>query len=82
MVVSRCDFNIGGYIDGKYCVTRQLGEGSFGKVFLVEDFSHREYAIKLLKLWEVPPDIRNALTNRFEMEYQTGRIDSPYLVCI
>ncbi len=80
MVVSRCDFNIGGYIDGKYCVTRQLGEGSFGKVFLVEDFSHREYAIKLLKLWEVPPDIRDALTNRFEMEYQTGRIDSPYLV--
>ena len=80
MVVSRCDFNIGGYIDGKYTVTRQLGEGSFGKVFLVKDSSQRDYALKLLKLWEVPPDIRDALTNRFEMEYQTGRIECPYLV--
>lgn len=80
MVVSRCDFNIGEYIDGRYCVTRHLGEGSFGNVFLVEDSSKHTFALKLLKLWEVPPDIRTALTNRFEMEYQTGRIDCPYLV--
>lgn len=76
----RCDFSVGDCIDGQYRVTKGLGEGSFGKVFRVTDNAGHDYALKLLKLWEVHPDIRQPLVNRFDMEYETGRINSPYLV--
>ena len=79
-MADRCDFTIGDRIDSSYTVTKALGEGAFGKVFKVTDNSGRVYALKLLKLWEVHPEIRQQLADRFEMEYQTGQIDSPYLV--
>ena len=79
-MADRCDFNIGDHIDGKYQVTKGLGEGSFGKVYRVSDNAGHDYALKLLKLWEVHPEIRQQLVDRFDMEYETGRIDSPYLV--
>lgn len=79
-MADRCDFSIGDHIDGKYRVTKGLGEGSFGKVFRVSDNAGHDYALKLLKLWEVHPDIRQQLVARFDMEYETGRINSPYLV--
>jgi serine/threonine protein kinase len=34
----------------------------------------------LLKLWEVPAEIRESLVARFDMEFETGRIESNYLV--
>ncbi len=76
----RCDFHTGDIIGQRYTVRSALGEGAFGKVFRVTDRTGSTYALKLLKLWEVSPDIRQQLSDRFEMEYQTGRIDSPYLV--
>jgi len=76
----RCDFRTDDIIDGKYRVTKKLGEGSFGKVYRVTDSKGSDYALKLMKLWEVHPEIRDQLVARFEMEYETGRIDSPYLV--
>ena len=79
-MVERCDFHTGDSISGQYTVQRELGEGAFGKVFRVIDYAGNTYALKLLKLWEVAPEIRQQLSDRFEMEYQTGRIDSPYLV--
>lgn len=79
-MVERCDFHTGDSIGGQYTVQRELGEGAFGKVFRVTDRASNTYALKLLKLWEVAPEIRQQLSDRFEMEYQTGRIDSPYLV--
>lgn len=79
-MVERCDFSIGQRIDNRYTVTKRLGEGAFGMVFKVTDESGRTYALKVLKLWEVHPDIRQQLADRFEMEYQTGQINSPYLV--
>lgn len=79
-MTERCDFGIGQCIDQRYTVTRNLGEGAFGKVFQVNDNAGNVYALKLLKLWEVHPEIREQLANRFEMEYQTGQIESPYLV--
>ncbi len=79
-MADRCDFSVGDYIDGKYRVTKMLGEGSFGKVFCVSDNTGNNYALKLLKLWEIHPDIRQQLVSRFDMEYETGRINSPYLV--
>lgn len=79
-MVERCDFSIGQRIDNRYTVIKSLGEGAFGMVFKVSDTAGRTYALKVLKLWEVHPEIRQQLADRFEMEYQTGQIDSPYLV--
>ena len=76
----RCDFRSGDYIDRKYYVEKSLGEGSFGKVFKVKDPFGKIYALKLLKLWEVHPDIRQQLVDRFDMEFDTGQIKSSYLV--
>ncbi|MBQ9073382.1 MAG: protein kinase [Muribaculaceae bacterium] len=79
-LAQRCNFSIGDVINGEYTVTRILGEGSFGKVYSVSDGRGAQYALKLLKLWEVPPEIRGALVSRFDMEFETGRISSDYLV--
>jgi len=79
-MVERCDVHTGDRIDGRYTVTKSLGEGAFGMVFKVADDAGRVYALKILKLWEVHPEIRQQLADRFEMEYQTGQIESPYLV--
>lgn len=79
-VAQRCSFAAGDVVDGRYSVKRTLGEGSFGKVYEVQDRYGDTYALKLLKLWEVPADIRESLVARFDMEFETGRIDSKYLV--
>lgn len=79
-VVDRCDFQPGNVIDGRYSVKKSLGEGSFGAVYLVEDGQGSMYALKLLRLWEVPADIRQPLMDRFEMEFKTGQIDCDNLV--
>lgn len=79
-MADRCTFSVGDLIDKKYRVLKNLGEGSYGLVYLVQDSQGNKYALKMLKFWEVPPEIRNKLEMRFEMEYQTGLISSPYLV--
>lgn len=78
--IQRCDFGANDYIDGKYRVEKVLGEGTFGVVYAVHDSRGNHYALKLLRLWEVLPEIREGLVKRFDMEYETGRIDSDYLV--
>ena len=79
-VVDRCDFQPGNVIDGRYSVKKSLGEGSFGAVYMVEDSRGSMYALKLLRLWEVPAEIRQPLMDRFEMEFKTGQIDCDNLV--
>ena len=79
-MADRCSFSVGDLIDNKYRVVKPLGEGAFGLVYLVQDQQGKKYALKMLKFWEVHPEIRNKLEMRFEMEYQTGLINSPYLV--
>jgi len=64
-MVERCNFTIGQRIDNRYTITKSLGEGAFGMVFKVLDASGRTYALKVLKLWEVHPDIRQQLADRF-----------------
>ena len=76
----RCDFRKGDMIDNKYHVETTLGEGAFGKVFKVKDNAGQVYALKLLKLWEIQQDIRQQLVARFDMEFETGQIDSHYLI--
>jgi len=78
---NRCDFHVGSLIDGKYSVDRPLGEGTFGKVYRVKRISDgRMFALKLLKLWAVESLEREKLLKRFDQEYETGRIESEYLV--
>lgn len=79
-IANRTEFNPGDFIADNYRVEALLGNGSFGVVYLVTDNQGREYALKLLKLWEVPAEIREPMIDRFEMEFQTGRIESKYLV--
>lgn len=79
-VAYRCSFSIGDVVDGQYQVKKILGEGSFGKVYAVENQHGELLALKLLKLWEIPSNIRNSLISRFDMEFETGRIKSKYLV--
>ncbi len=79
-VVDRCDFQPGSIVNNQYAVKKTLGEGSFGVVYLVSDCGGTQYALKLLRLWEVPADIRQPLMDRFELEFKTGQIDCDNLV--
>jgi serine/threonine protein kinase len=76
----KCDFKPGEYVNGRYRVEKTLGEGSFGMVFKVLDAQNQPYALKILPLWKRTSEERAELVQRFEMEFETGRIDCPYLV--
>lgn len=80
LVPFRCDLKSGDKVDGKYVVDSELGKGSFGQVFKVFDLKEKPYALKILRLWEVPSNIRDTLLERFRAEYKIARIVSPYLV--
>lgn len=75
-----CDFRIGDKIDDQYTIKRILGEGGFGFVYLVEYLDGTVYALKLLKLWDIIGSERTNYLKRFDMEFETGKIKSPYLV--
>ena len=76
----RLSFSIGEKVAGNYTVEKALGEGSFGLVYKVTDSQGTNLALKLLRLWDVPADIRKPLVDRFDMEFETGRIQSGFLV--
>ena len=79
-VPQRADFKLNDIIAGQYRVEKSLGEGAFGQVYKVTDHTGAVRALKLLRLWDVPSDIRQPLIDRFTMEFKTGQIDSQYLV--
>lgn len=80
MVVDRCDFKSGQLVAKCYTVQKLLGDGSFGVVYLVSDLSGNKFALKLLRLWDVPSEIRQPLIDRFDMEFHTGQIECANLV--
>lgn len=85
-IADRVDYSPGDLVDGYFRVERLLGNGSYGLVYLVstpesDGCPSMKFALKLLKLWEVPVDVRPPLMARFDMEFQTGQIDCPFLVC-
>lgn len=80
IVPSRIDCKPGDLINDRYKVEAALGEGAFGCVYKVLDANNNLWALKLLRLFDVPSDIRQPLVDRFEMEFKTGRIPSQNLV--
>ena len=77
----KCDFKPGEYVNSRYRMEKVLGEGSFGLVLKVLDIrDNQPYAMKILPLWKRTNDEKPELVQRFKMEFDTGRIDSPYLV--
>lgn len=80
VIPERCDCHSGDIVGSGYIVDKMLGEGSFGVVYSVKDAAGRKWAMKLLRLWDVPSTIRQPLISRFEMEYKTSCIRSLNLV--
>ena len=77
----KCDFRQGEYVNNRYRMEKTLGEGSFGLVLKVLDVrDNQPYAMKILPLWKRTNEEKPELVQRFRMEFETGRIDSPYLV--
>ncbi|MDE6329253.1 MAG: protein kinase [Muribaculaceae bacterium] len=71
----------GDYIDGRYLVEGIIGEGNFGIVYRVNDTCENiTRALKLLRLWTLPPAEHRKLAARFDQEYTTGMIHHPNLV--
>ncbi len=79
MTPDRIDLNTLRNIDAYNIVKTISTEGGFGDVVLGEK-NGNEYAIKLLRLWEVHPEERKSVTARFYREFEAGSIESPYLV--
>lgn len=80
MIAYRLDINAGDLIDGKYAVINRIGSGSYGDVFKVKDVRGNNYALKLLRLWEVSNELHDPLVAKFDQEYKTGKLTSEYLV--
>ena len=82
-VPERCDFRVGDAVNGSgntyYRIERELGEGTFGIVYKVKDNQGRTGALKLLKLWTVPSSVYKGMSDRFVMEFETGKINSNHL---
>lgn len=80
VIPERVDLREGEVVD-HFRVARKLGFGTFGDVYQVSDQNTGEiYALKVLKLWTTDKKTRDNLNKRFELEFETGRIESPYLV--
>lgn len=79
MTPERIELNTLQNIDNYNIVKTISTEGGFGDVVLGEK-NGSEYAIKLLRLWEVHPEERKSVTARFYREFEAGSIESPYLV--
>ena len=75
-----CILHVNDTVDG-FTIIDKLGEGTFGNVYKAIDKNGNCFALKLLKLWSiVKEDEQKSLLGRFNMEFETGRIDSKYLV--
>lgn len=71
---------IGDFVEN-YEIQGKLGEGAFGNVYLVKDSAGKKKALKLLKLWSIPDEReRDLILKRFRLEYETGLIQSNFLV--
>lgn len=64
-----------------YKIEEILGEGTFAKVFRVEDdLTNEKFAMKVLKLGSSLPRARNKIIKRFDREFRIGHIGSHYIL--
>ena len=80
--VQRCDFRMHDMIDGKFRVERVLNSTLTDQKFKVNDTSGNEYILKLLKLWEVNPNLRQKMLLSADNEIKSCQIKSNYLTNI
>jgi serine/threonine protein kinase len=79
-IPERCIPVTGDIVD-TYMIQKLIGEGSFGNVYKVFDSNSQIYALKLLKLWSIGNiKERKIILQRFVLEYETGKIESDFLV--
>lgn len=66
----------------RFRILQTIGEGTYGDVYLCTDeqAGGQRRALKLLKLWSAPEKVRQAMVDRFRLEFETGRIESRHLV--
>lgn len=81
-IVQRCDFRMHDMIDGKFRVERVLSSTQTDQKFRVNDTSGKEYILKLLKLWEVEPQLRQNMLLSADNEIKSCQIKSNYLTNI
>ena len=80
-MTSGTEFLSKGFVIGEYLLEEILGEGSFGIVYKAKHIvNNRELAFKFLKKWQIPHHALGNFMKRFELEYETGKIDSKHLV--
>ena len=80
--VQRCDFRMHDMIDGKFRVERVLCSTQTDQRFKVNDTAGKEYILKLLKLWEVEPRLRQSVIQSTDSEIKSCQIKSNYLTNI
>lgn len=80
MIAFRLNIAEGDVLDDKYTVVRHIGRGSYGDVFMVKDKNETNMALKVLRLWDVPGDMRENLVKRFQREYEAAKMPSDYLI--
>jgi len=65
---------------GTYQIDSEIGTGGFGNVFKARK-ENTDYAIKLIRIWELMPDDRDDIRKRIKLEYDiSNTIHSAYLV--
>ena len=69
-------------IDSKFRVERVLSSTQTNQKFKVNDTSGKEYILKLLKLWEVEPRLRQSMQLSADSEIKSCQIKSSYLTSI
>ncbi len=65
----------------QYKIEQLLGQGGFADVYLVRELREQQpFALKIVRMWEIPVSERKEIANRFVREYECSKISSPYLV--
>lgn len=65
---------------GKYKVIGDIGKGGFAHIYQIQNERSESFALKLMDLWLIRPDEYEDMENRFRQEFQSGKIDSPFIV--
>jgi serine/threonine protein kinase len=80
MIPEYIDLNRLSSIEG-YKIGKTLGTGGFGTVFLAGCSStQKNYALKILRMWEIDAPDREKILARFKLEFETGKIGCQNLV--